>query len=264
MNYRLLFIISFLILGIGLGGLFFVQNNNDAPPVQIEVSNTEQYKDVVITVAIAERDISQGEILKAEDYRLTTKTLRVKDNEEANDLPEMILNVQPIIEAGGTGSLLGFLCQENVAKGSYLSQKMLLSPNSEEYISAIIDPNTQVAYVLPVDQTESYLLKTIKTGMNVSLYIKLERDNDDNVKEGLVKILDYIPVLRVNVSQEKDKESSKESTSVGSLVLKLSVAELKQLYNIPRSVYLNHLIALPATEPMPIKSHGLYIYQLRG
>lgn len=261
MNYRLLFIISFLILGVGVVGLLFLGKDDRPEVVQQVLTPKVVYKDVVLTTATATRDIPKGTLIQPSDYKITNETLKLKEGDDnSTATPSLAFNLRQTIADGGTGSLLGFLAQENITKGSIIDPNSILSPKAENYILASLDPDTQLAYVLPINARNTFLLTTLKAGSKVSLYANFSEisPEQESPKGDLVKVVDYVTVLKVNPPQ-KDKDQDQQS--LGNIILKLSAKDLKNLYQLPRDIM---LLPLPAKEPQPIDSRGLLIRQLRG
>ncbi len=258
MNYRLLFILSFLILGVGIAGLFVMDNDNPVKQQVVAQLPVAKEKDVVITTAIAERDVKKGQLISADDYKISNVTIQVKDGDDTPDkTPQLAFNLRSMIADGGTGSLVGFLAKENIAKGSLIEPAVILSPKAPDFILSSLNPAEDVAYSLPVGASNAYLLDTLKTGAYVSLFASFKQANGDQMQGNLVKVVDYVPVLRVTQSEQKDEKNS----SAGVLILKLSVKQLEQLFKLPQDAT---LLALPADKPQPVQQRGLLIRQLRG
>lgn len=268
MNYRLLFIISFLVLSIGVVGLVFVDGDDE--PATDSSAQQVVYKDVVVMTATAERDVKQGRILQADDYRILSRTFRVREDEaNVQHIPEMAFDISDILHADEErkGSLLGFLSKENVSTGSYFHPNMLISPKDKNYIASTLDLNTQVAYVIPVDEKNEFLLTTLEAGMNVSLFVQSGNHQGDqsdygeknDTKNGLIKVVDFVPVLRVSTAK---KGEASVSAGVGSITVRLNVEELKRIYSLPPRR--NRLIILPVLDAQPTDSQGLFVNQLKG
>lgn len=261
MNHRLLFIISFLILGVGVIGLLFLGQDEHPEVVSSEVTSKVAYKEIILTTARAMRDIPKGTLIQSSDYKITNKTLRVKEDEDnTKNMPILSFNLHQLIGEGNTGSLLGFLSQENIAKDSLINPNSILSPAAEDYILSSLDPDTQLAYVLPINARNIFLLTTLKPGSKVSIYATFSEILPEQLgaKENLVKVVDYVTVLKVNSPK---KETDQAPPTPGNIILQLSAKDLKNLYQLPRDIM---LLPLPAKEPQPTDSRGLLIRQLRG
>ncbi|VEJ08871.1 hypothetical protein [Actinobacillus delphinicola] len=258
MNYRLLFIISFLILGVGVVGLVVMNKSHDDERAEIRhqeqvVAQKPVYRNVVLETAVATKDLAKGTVLQVGDYKVTTKTYSIPVKaDEKKAIPQIVFNIRPDLDQTDNGTLSAFLLTENVTKGSMIDPKVLISPKSDDYIVANLDPNKDIAYTLTIPLDQSYLLTTLKTGAHVSLFGQFYRDNKSN----LVKVLDYLQVLRI------DKPNAKSNSGIaGRIVLKMTLKQLKQLYRLESGI---SLVALPAAAPAAVNSESLLIRQLRG
>ena len=275
MNYRVLFIISFLILGLGVAGLFWgpsESNNQPAPQAQttqaLPVKKVEKSHKVVITTATALKDLTAGQLLAADDYKIKEISISVLDSDpetpalEAYNLTKIGSSENNQQDEQKTiNSLQGFLITESLEKGSLINPQALIAPNDPAFILSSLDAKKEVAFVLPIHFADAFILKTLKAGEYVSVYSKQSgqgRDNQD--KNVLVKVLDHILVLQINPLTAEQKED-KNNTNAGNVVLKLPTAQAKELYSLPKN---SSLMILPSEKVEKTNSKGNFIRNLRG
>ncbi|MDP8079597.1 SAF domain-containing protein [Phocoenobacter skyensis] len=272
MNYRVLFIISFLILGIGFAGLFLSTEDTPIAPVKTtqtqnaksEEKTTPKVTTVMITVAVVKKDLVKGHLLQESDYQISNVPLKIVEGETVSLLD---YNLKSIFIKEKVKTLQGFLLQQNVAKDSILNPSDILSPHSPDFLVASLEPSQEVAYQVPIRQSDSYLLQTIKGGNYVSIYSfqnSLGRANQH--RNDLVKIIDDLLVLQIiRLKQNEDEteqwQQDKSSTVVGFIALKMTAKQIKLLYSLPKEA---RLILLPVDKPSSNKARGTFIRKLRG
>ncbi len=274
MNYRVLFFISFLILGVGIVGL--LNFNSESPQTNKNIQTTEkpQYKTVVITTAVATKELKKGTLLQKEDYKLSNLSLNVlvtkrdeASQQELSESKEKAFDITPLLNQTGN-SLSGFLVQENIASGSLINPHFILSPQDKAYVQANIDPTTEIAYVFPIKASESYLLTTLKSGSYISMYANVHKptanydEEKNDVLNQLIKLIDYVPILNIESEKTSFLDVKKDDYIIGTLVLKLTVKQLKQLYQVPIGT---SFVVLPAEKPEVTTVNEIFsIRQLKG
>ena len=284
MNYRVLFIISFLILGLGVAGLFWGPDEPAHKPTPKEISTNGELPinkkvirshKVVITTATALKDLKAGQILDSDDYAIKDITITVLDSAKKRPALEAY-SLKNIFEQQGEQkidknkegsetqfihSLKGFVITESIEKGSLINPKSLLAPNDPNFILSSLDSKKEVAFVVPIHFKDAFILKTLKAGDYVSIYSKQsgqDRANED--KNNLVKVLDHILVLQINRPTEEEKED-KNNTTAGNVVLKLPTEQAKELYSLPKEA---SIMLLPSAKAEETHSKGNFIRNLRG
>ena len=269
MNYRALFLVSILIIVIGLFGLLMMPSSSDTPePAQqttVDASTTAPAGDAapknekVIIVAQTSRDINQGTLLQAGDYVLNELNVTEDSPLIANDL-------KPMIDASKLQGLQGYLMAESVKSGSFLSPNTIVSPTDPRFLKSSLDPKQEVAYRIYIKPAERYLLDTLSSGEYVSIYSQQADPNSE--KMNLFKVLDHILVLQVNTFNQNDENNASTQNDiysrdhVGYISIKTNASNVKNFYALDREA---KLIALPSyTKDDQINYRGVYIRKLRG
>lgn len=266
MNYRLLFFMAFLILGVGLAGLFMMDKENQVAVAQQAVAVQSEpevvYKDVTITTVTVNRDIVKGTLLTPEDYQTSTMTLKVKEGEDNKEkTPQMGFDMNEAINSNKNGSIEGFVVKENLKKDSMIRPEQILSYDHEDFVAYALDDKKEVAYSIKLGDKTAYLLTSLKSGMIVSLYAQIEEESGGRLKGGLIKLIDKVTILRVEKPQLfKEQEQQSNSPKEGNVILKLLVEDLQKIYQLPLGV---KILPIPATDE-PVGQRGLLIRQLRG
>ncbi|MDG6882642.1 Flp pilus assembly protein CpaB [Phocoenobacter uteri] len=260
MNYRVLFIISFLILGIGFLGLFFAPEITNNEKVSQEIQSVVQKvktKTVVVTTATLKRNVEKGSLLQEDDYQLSDLTL---ETTEGDDEPLLAYDLKPLFEQAKVNSLQGFLLDQNMTKDSIIDPTKVIAPNSPEFLVSSINPAQEVAYNVPVKGNDDYILQTVKSGTYVSVYSYQDGVGSENQnRNDLVKVLDNLLVLQVVSGQQEEQE--KKSPVAGFVTLKMTAEQAKKLYTLPKRA---SLVLLPTDKSTPVNSHGTFIRKLRG
>lgn len=263
MNYRALFLVSILIIVIGLFGLWMMPSGTEETTdssVQTTAPPEEAPKnEKVIMVAQINRDINQGTLLQAGDYVLNE--LKVTE-----DSPLVANDLKPMIETSKVQGLQGYVIAESVKSGSFLSPNTVVSPEDPRFLKFTLDPKQEVAYRIYVKAPERYLLDTLSSGEYVSIYSQQQDPNSQ--KMNLFKVLDHILVLQVNTFNQTDENDSGAQNDiysrdhVGYISIKTNASNVKNFYALDREA---KLIALPSyTKDDQINYRGVYIRKLRG
>ncbi|MBR0573546.1 MULTISPECIES: flp operon protein C [Pasteurellaceae] len=266
MNYRVLFIMSLFILFVGFAGLFFMPNSfSEQAPLPIKdssqkikdfVEDVSSKRQVIIT-ATSNKDLNKGMLLKEEDYQLSEMTIEVK---EGDDEPLLSHDLKLLFEKSKHNSLQGFLLNQNITKGSILAPKVLVSPDSSEFLISSIDPKQEVAYKVSVDINSDYILQTTKAGTYVSVYSYqggVGRENQN--RNDLIKVVDNVLVLQTNTIPKEEQDKNTRIT--GFVTLKMTAEQVKKLYTLPMGA---NLVLLPTDKPTPVDARGIFIRKLRG
>ncbi|MDP9500969.1 flp operon protein C [Bisgaard Taxon 45] len=262
MNYRTLFIISFLTLAIGIAGILFLPTDGDntlAVDSSGQVISEEKPKKQIVLVEL-KKDIAKGTLLQSDDYVFSEITV-VEDNPlVTNDLKDVIL-------AAPSKSLQGYLVSENVKSGSLLSPDFIVAPNDPRFLLANLDSRQEVAFRVYLRPDERYLLDSVKVGDSVSVYNQKIATGEDNNHERseLVRLSDKLLVLQVKEFLEDDQNQGtyseyRRKDYIGFVSLKANVEQVKHFYSLDKE---SKLIVLPADEKST-NHRGLFIRKLRG
>lgn len=231
MKDKKLIVLYLAMIVVGLALLF----TKSAPPavtpddsaVVVEPPKMEEPKTEVINVAVAKHNIDKKTILTKDDYYF--KSIEVAINKER---PNFITSASEID---------AHVVKNHIAKDTVIEESLIASPNSEDYLMlALKDGN----YMFPItiDPLDSYLIKNLKGGDLVDLYVfygdetekaanvredKLVSPSRDFVKNRLKPIIVGKKVLFFDVEKEMDKSYNKNN--VAQVQLELSNKEIKLL-----------------------------------
>ena len=230
MKDKKLIVLYLAMIVVGLALLF----TKSAPPttpddsvVVVEPPKMEEPKTEVINVAVAKHDINKKTILTKDDYYF--KSIEVAVNKER---PNFVTSASEID---------AHVVKNHIAKDTIIEESLIASPNSEDYLMlALKDGN----YMFPItiDPLDSYLIKNLKGGDLVDLYVfygdetekaanvredKLVSPSRDFVKNRLKPIIVGKKVLFFDVDKEMDKSYNKNN--VAQVQLELSNKEIKLL-----------------------------------
>lgn len=230
MKDKKLIVLYLAMIVVGLALLF----TKSAPPttpddsvVVVEPPKMEEPKTEVINVAVAKHDINKKTILTKDDYYF--KSIEVAINKER---PNFVTSASEID---------AHVVKNHIAKDTVIEESLIASPNSEDYLMlALKDGN----YMFPItiDPLDSYLIKNLKGGDLVDLYVfygdetekaaniredKLVSPSRDFVKNRLKPIIVGKKVLFFDVEKEMDKSYNKNN--VAQVQLELSNKEIKLL-----------------------------------
>ena len=231
MKDKKLIVLYLAMIVVGLALLF----TKSAPPavtpddsaVVVEPPKMEEPKTEVINVAVAKHNIDKKTILTKDDYYF--KSIEVAINRER---PNFITSASEID---------AHVVKNHIAKDTIIEESLIASPNSEDYLMlALKDGN----YMFPItiDPLDSYLIKNLKGGDLVDLYVfygdetekaanvredKLVSPSRDFVKNRLKPIIVGKKVLFFDVEKEMDKSYNKNN--VAQVQLELSNKEIKLL-----------------------------------
>ena len=269
MNYRTLFIISFMIIALGFGGLFLIgDQHTDNPPQNSEESAVKTTaeppkEEKTITVAIATKPLMAGQILKKEDYRLTDVKVISSDT---GRLAKMKADLLALFGENQVVSLEGFLLTENVAAESQLSTEMLISPNDNRFLIENLGEG-QVAYRIYIKTENQFLLDSLTPGDLVSIYAKhknyqFSRENKDNVRmDEMLKNLEILKIERFG-DEQQTTNSAFQKDYVGYVSVKMAAEQLTALFRLSSE---RELLPIPKVKSkMPANSRGATIRSLRG
>ena len=166
------------------------------------------------------------------------------------------------------------MASENLASGSFLSPKTLLSPNDPGFYTASLNPNQEVAYRVYIRPEDAYILTTVSGGDYVSVFNQqLASDSrNSNERKNLIKVAPRVLVLQSktfplpkddegNVRKSDDGFSSAQEY-VGFIALKVTGAQAKNFYSLDKD---SKLVVLPVENSSQyIDSRGTFIRKLRG
>lgn len=263
MNYRMLFIISLLIIGVGFGGLFMFDEQATTPTALETTTTTPSPESAVvpeektIKVAVANHALKAGQILRKQDYHISEVRI--------DDLPQN--SEKDLLRFFGEGeaiSISGFLLKQDVAAGEQLNGEMLIAPKEAQFLIESVSEN-EVALRLYIKVENQYLLDTLQAGQQVTLYSRLQdRKRDDGFFQDieLQRNLNVLKIERFTQSDETPNESIYRNY-VGYISLKMLAEQVRPLFRLPLN---SELLALPQQDNLkkPVNRKGSFIRELRG
>lgn len=257
MNYRALFLISFIILTVAIVGLLFISSdaeegapNESEPVVERVVAKPVDDKSMSITEVVAKRDLYKGEILQPEDFEVIDREVPQSNKGYATDLTAVLSGTRD-------RSLQGFLMARSVVAGKPLLELDVISPEDDRFVRKSVNPKEEVAYSLCVQGSEQYLLDTLDVGSAVDIYQRSQRDQLAAELNKLAGNLDVLQIKRLEVSESSGNDSTK--SCVAYVRLKMNLAQARTVYQA-----MGDKILLPAQETLPLEKHGTSIRSLRG
>ncbi|MWP46334.1 hypothetical protein [Gilliamella sp. Pas-s27] len=235
MKQKKVIILYILMLIVGLALLFTKSSPTPvAEPVvqpKVEVEVKEKPKTETMTVAVAKYDINKKTILTKDDYYFKSVEVDIGSNGKSKYI-------------GNADEIDAYVTKNNIAKDTFIESNFIASPNSEDYILLALKEGN---YMFPfkLDQFDSYLVKNLKGGDLVDLYVfysdeelansnaknykesKLVSPSDDFIKNRLKPIIVGKKVLYIDVDDKIDQKFQKND--VGKIQLELSNQEIKLL-----------------------------------
>ena len=231
MKDKKLIVLYLAMIVVGLALLF---TKSAPPPVEqkeerivAEPPKKEEPKTEIINVAVAKHDINKKTILTKDDYYF--KSIEVAINKE-----------RPKFITDATG-IDAHVVRNHIAKDTIIEESLIASPNSEDYLMlALKDGN----YMFPftIDPIDSYLIKNLKGGDLVDLYVfygdetektaniredKLVSPSRDFVKNRIKPIIVGKKILFFEVEEEMDNNYNRNN--IAQVQLELSNQEIKLL-----------------------------------
>ena len=232
MKDKKLIVLYLAMIVVGLALLF---TKSAPPPVEpkeerivAEPPKKEEPKTEVINVAVAKRDINKKTILTKDDYYF--KSIEVAVNKER---PKFVTEAAKID---------AYVVKNHIAKDTVIEENLIASPNSEDYVLLALKEGN---YMFPfsIDPIDSYLLKNLKSGDLIDLYVfygdetekganiredKLVSPSRDFVKNRLKPIIVGKKVLYFDRGEDElDKNYNKNNAA--QVQLELSNQEIKLL-----------------------------------
>ncbi len=242
MNHKALFLVSLLVIVVGIGGLVFHQGNQSAPLAPAVRSATGEKS---ILVAKTVRPVSAGSLLTTDDF--SVQTLSVP---ETSDLLAYDITAQ--------GSLEGYLVTVALAENSYIAPQVVESPGSPTFLRNSLHAG-EVAWQFRVDTRHGWLLDSLKPGDEATLYLRtLETNKNSKVKESVALNSDEMSggqsqryvltavinrmqvrgVKRLSEAQQDENAKAKkkeESDYVGDITLRVSNQDLRKIKVIEKA-----------------------------
>ncbi|NUF48516.1 hypothetical protein [Gilliamella sp. ESL0250] len=238
MKEKKIIVLYILMLVVGLALLFTKSSPTPVaePPVQPQVEVKEEPKievpkKEIITVAVAKNDISKKTILTKDYYYFKSIEVDIESNEKS----KYVTNAKAID---------AYVAKNNIAKDTLIENSFVASPNSEDYrLLALKEGNYMFPFKLA--QIDSYLVKNLKSGDLVDLYIfysddestkfnnkdykadRLVSPSDDFVKNRIKPIIVGKKILYINADDGVDFKFQKQEA--GQIQLELSNQEIKLL-----------------------------------
>lgn len=240
MNHRVLLILSITAILVGIVGISLQNKNNDNSHREIV-----RIEDVPQTIMLAEalRDLQAGEILQPEDYKITTLTVPSKFS-DARDISTM-----------SGANIRGYLVKSNVARGSFLTSLMLLSPESKNYFRESLGQG-EMPYSFPITSADDYLISSTHPGDKLAIYIRIRevekgkterieltregsQTNNNQIQKNVVtQVFNKVTVLdskRFKEIKNTDTSFMTNNKIIGSIILRLNQKQLAILRTIETS-----------------------------
>ncbi|AIL32358.1 RcpC/CpaB family pilus assembly protein [Basilea psittacipulmonis] len=262
MNYRTLFVISFVILAVAVAGLLLMPSfgddsssetvSQDSKPVVEEkvTSSSESRETVPIKRVIANYNLFQGDIIQPDDFR-------IEEADVDKDSPEIQDDISAVLSQAPNGSIQGFLVTTNIDGGTVVPVDALISPDDPNFLRKTIDKTKEVAYQFCVPPQESFVLDTLDNGSKVDVYVTAGMNPDS--QPFFHKVLGGIDVLRINYTQAENEETKEQPACVATVRLRMTPKQIRDLYVTPGSKVL-----LPFDEQIPAVNRGRAVRALRG
>lgn len=247
MNHRVLFILSIVVIVVGIGGIL-IQNTQHQPVEDHKSESTRELaSEQEIMVAEALRDLKPYDILTTEDYRLISMKISstMKDYRDISSL--------------SNGGLVGALLRSHVAKGASIIPAEIISSTDPSFISASLREG-EVPFSLPILPDEDYILSTTRSGDKMDVYIRLievERNKKNDVglmDEGssgaakntpqyaTMRLLNNVTVLESKrfeknkkEGQEKNRFTHEKEDPIGSITLRLNQRQVVELMTVAKT-----------------------------
>ncbi len=268
MNYRVLFIFSILIFGVGIAGLIMMPHDDEEPQEvqpQPSVAPKIPLEHVVVQVARANRNLSADHLISQVDYDVVTKSYDIPANEaNPQDFPILNYDLTPLLNQHK--DITGWFLQHNLSKGSLINPNDLISPTNENFIRYNINPVTQVAFSVPIMLRDKYLLTNLRAGDYVNIYAELDGDHYEALAGHIVKLIDHALVLKINPYLNNrqingDHNPDDNYMDIAEVLVRLQKSQLERIYTSPHGT---RLLILPSTKPEGVDSRGIMIRELRG
>ena len=263
MNYRILFLISVLVLLVGLGGLFMLpsesnESNNTNTTETTQPQNTAPAKKA-IKIAMAKKNLPSGSILKQDDYQINELQVDVTSTLVAEDVSELLLE--------NATALNGFLISSPSTSGHFLAKSSLVSPSDERFLFYTVGKD-EVVFRVYIRLENQFILDTLKSGDIVGLFAQQQdfsRANSDE-HQRFDEILQNLEVVKINrfgggMSVTKTEE---EKDYAGYVSVRMKANLVKEILSLTKS---RSLLVLPQGQSVDSKTlnkRGLSVRSLRG
>ncbi|OVZ86272.1 tight adherance operon protein [Yersinia intermedia] len=201
MNRKFLLLFSILIVAIGSAGIMINTKNDEQTPYNFV--DLKKEKEVKIILAQSIHDLSSGTLLTQNDYAL--KTIIVPESSE------LIKN-----NISGSTDINSHLLKVNLVAGSYITQDVLVSPDSNEF-NYLNLKKSEVIYKFNITQKSGYLLDTLQVGDSLSFQLRvLETDKNKGMSSGTV----------INTKELSDKKS--QTFSLNEIIPAMRIIRMKK------------------------------------
>ncbi|CNI01648.1 putative tight adherance operon protein [Yersinia intermedia] len=201
MNRKFLLLFSILIVAIGSAGIMINTKNDEQTPYNFV--DLKKEKEVKIILAQSIHDLSSGTLLTQNDYAL--KTIIVPESSE------LIKN-----NISGSTDINSHLLKVNLVAGSYITQDVLVSPDSNEF-NYLNLKKSEVIYKFNITQKSGYLLYTLQVGDSLSFQLRvLETDKNKGMSSGTV----------INTKELSDKKS--QTFSLNEIIPAMRIIRMKK------------------------------------
>ncbi|WP_186374597.1 tight adherance operon protein [Yersinia rohdei] len=243
MNRKFLLLVSLLIIAIGATGILSGYGDSNKKEGELIKPNIE--KEIAIVLAQATHDLPSGSLLTKMDYSI-----------KKSAVPQSSKLIKDDISA--TPNIDSYLLKHNILAGSYITQDMLVSPDSDEFNYHNLQQG-QIVYKFNIKQQDEYLLDTLQIGDVVSFQLRaLEIDNNKGMENGTVienysmnnrkkqsyslnEIITDVKIIRIKkhsereLSEKKHNNQKTENVSVGYIDVIIKTEELDVLHIVEKS-----------------------------
>ncbi len=264
MNYRVLFIFSFLILGAGIAGLFLMPGEQAPAPsqeniVEQTVPKKKPIKHVVIRVARATENLKEGHLIAQTSYEVETKSLYIEEGKDnPKDTPMLSFDLSYLLNE--KKDITGYLLDYNIPKGNLINIHDLTPPDDNDFIRRTLNSNSEVAFEVGIAKRDEYLMHSLRAGDFVNIYAELAGDNYETLHGHIVKMIDHALVLKVNKFHLEEERQDRRAI-IADVLVRIKKEQLPHIYSFPHGT---RLLILPSVKPEPVNSKGIIIRKLRG
>ncbi|CQI88229.1 putative tight adherance operon protein [Yersinia rohdei] len=267
MNRKFLLLVSLLIIAIGATGILSGYGDSNKKEGELIKPNIE--KEIAIVLAQATHDLPSGSLLTKMDYSI-----------KKSAVPQSSKLIKDDISA--TPNIDSYLLKHNILAGSYITQDMLVSPDSDEFNYHNLQQG-QIVYKFNIKQQDEYLLDTLQIGDVVSFQLRaLEIDNNKGMENGTViennsmnnrkkqsyslnEIITGVKIIRIKkhsereLSEKKHNNQKTENVSVGYIDVIIKTEDLDVLHIVEKS---GDIFLTPSYKPDDKESRARNLYDV--
>ncbi|CNB96089.1 tight adherance operon protein [Yersinia similis] len=241
MNRKFLILFSLLIVAIGISGIL-LNPDKEIPEL---LAQTEKRKEKNIVLAQTRHDLSAGALVSRQDYSLQNITVDESSGLVKNDLSH-------------GHRIDGHLLKNNILAGSYITDEMLISPNSHEF-SQLNLKNGEIIYKFFITKKNEYLLNTLNPGDFLSFQLlTLETNKAKGMENGIAidsnsmnskqrqkyslnNVIPNMPILSIKtysseeLSVKNNKNNKTEEYSLGYIEVIMKIQDLEFIHTVEKA-----------------------------